>query len=312
MGQHYTWKGMRKTVEAVCKLCDACQRTKPKLRRLGHLPPKVPEEIPWERLCIDLVGPYKIGDPNRKETLAALHCLTMIDPVTGWFEIAEIPAKTADVVINVLEHTWLVRYPRPTEVIMDRGREFMAEVQSALKDEYGVKRKLITTRNPQANAMVERAHQTIHNMIATQQIKTKDDLPDGSWQGILSAVGFAMRATIHTTTRATPMQLVFNRDAINNISFEADWQFIKEHRQRLIRQNNERENAKRTPHTYQIGDRVMIEQYQHRKYGQPRFKGPYEVDTVNDNGTLRLRQQTANGGAVYQTWNIRNLHPYKD
>jgi hypothetical protein len=31
----------------------------------------------------------------------------MIDPVTGWFEIAEIPEKTADEVINVLEMTWL-------------------------------------------------------------------------------------------------------------------------------------------------------------------------------------------------------------
>jgi hypothetical protein len=29
----------------------------------------------------------------------------------------------------------------------------------------------------------------------------------------------------------------------------------------------------------------MIEQYQHRKYGSPRYKGPYAVDTVNDNGT---------------------------
>jgi hypothetical protein len=29
----------------------------------------------------------------------------MIDPVTGWFEIAEIPEKTAGDVINVLEMT---------------------------------------------------------------------------------------------------------------------------------------------------------------------------------------------------------------
>jgi transposase InsO family protein len=311
MSQHYTWKGMRKTIEDVCKRCSTCQLTKPKLRQVGHLPPKEPEEIPWERLCIDLIGPYTIGAKCKSDELT-LHCLTMIDPATGWFEIAEIPAKTADVVMDILERTWLVRYPRPTEIIMDRGREFMAEVQNSLKHDYGIRRKLITTRNPQANAMVERAHQTLHNMLATLNIRGRQDLDSReSWDGILSAVAFAMRATVHTTTRATPMQLVFGRDAIHNIRFQADWQYIKERRRRLILQNNERENARRTPHTYHVGDQVMIEMYQHRKYGQAKYAGPYEIDRVNENGTVRLRQATANGGAVYRTWNIRNIFPYK-
>ena len=310
MGQHFTWKKMRSTVQGVCQRCKACQLNKPKLRKLGHLPPKIPEEIPWERLCIDLVGPYTIGDKKKKNE-ATLHCLTMIDPVTGWFEIKEIPAKSADEVANILEMTWFSRYPWPAEVIMDRGREFRAEVERLLKDDYGIRRKLITTRNPQANSMVERAHQTIHNLIATQGIKSREDLPNGTWDGILSAVGFAMRATIHTTTRATPAQLVFGRDAIHNTRFEANWQYIKERRRHVIQQNNDRENAKRTPHTYKVDDTVMIEQYQHRKYGQPKYKGPYVVDKVNDNGTVRLRHATANGGTVYQTWNARNIHPYK-
>jgi len=269
------------------------------------------EEIPWERVCIDLVGPYTFGSPKKSDE-TTLHCLTMIDPATGWFKIAEIPAKRANVIADIFERTWLVRYPRPTEVIMDRGREFMAEMQRMLRNDYGINRKLITTRNPQANSMVERAHQTVHNLIATQNITSKRDLPKDQWSGILSAVAFAMRATVHSTTRATPMQLVFNRDAIHNVHFEANWQYIKFRRQHVIRQNNERENAHRIPYTYTVGDSVMVEQYQHRKYGQPRFKGPYKVDVVYDNGTLRLRQDTARGGYIYQTWNIRNIHPYKD
>ena len=310
MGQHFTWKGMRNTVTDICGKCQACQLQKPKLKRLGHLPPKLPEEIPWECLCIDLIGPYTIGSKAKSDE-TTLHCLTMIDPVTGWFEIAEIPAKRADEIINVLEQTWFVRYPRPAEVIMDRGREFAAEVRDELQNEFGVIRKLITTRNPQANGMVERAHQTIHNMIAVQNVQRRQDLPGGDWKGILSAVGFAMRATIHTTMRATPMQLVYGRDAIHNVRFEADWQYIKERRQKVILQNNQRENATRIPYTYTIGEQVMIEQHQQRKYGSPRFKGPYTVDRVYDNGTIRVRQDAANGGVVYQTWNIRKIHPYK-
>ena len=159
--------------------------------------------------------------------------------------------------------------------------------------------------------MVERAHQTVHNLIRTNRIQSVDDLTDGKWDGVLSAVGFAMRATVHTTTRATPAQLVFGRDAIHQTRFQADWNFIKARKQRVIKQNNRRENAKRRPHTYSVNDQVLVVQDPQRKHGEPMHKGPYKVTHVYDNGTVRLEQSTPAGGAVYQTWNIRNILPYK-
>jgi transposase InsO family protein len=192
---------------------------------------------------------------------------------------------------------------------MDRGVEFMGEVRKTLEKEYGARLKVITTRNPQANSMVERSHQTIRNMIRSQNIQSKNDLENGDWTGVLNAVRFAMRATLHTTMRATPMQLVYGRDAVHNIRFEADWQYLKARRQQVIKHNNERENSKRTPHTYIVGDNVMVDQPLHRKYGTPKYKGPYTVDSVNDNGTVRLRIPKGIG-AIYETWNIRNIHPY--
>jgi len=308
IGQHFHWKGMRKTVQHICGRCPQCQLAKPKKNKYGLLPEKDAEIIPWECVCIDLIGPYEIGKGKNK---IILHCLTMIDPATGWFEIAEIPSKRADDIANIFEQVWLSRYPWPQQVILDRGREFMAEVKTLLKNEYGVTRKAITTRNPQANAMVERAHQTLHNMIRVQQIKGKDDLPDGSWTGILTAIAFAMRATVHTTTRATPTQLVFNRDAMHNVRFEADWKYIKERKQRLIRQNLKRENKNRIPHTYAVNDQVAVKQDPSRKHGEDRYRGPYRVTHVFPNGTVRLEQSTPSGGVVNQTWNIRNVVPYK-
>ena len=310
IGQHYCWKGMRTTIQQVCKGCVRCAAVKPKLTKYGHLPPKQPETIPWQKLCIDLIGPYTIG---KGKAALTLHCLTMIDPATGWFEIAEVPNKRADYISNILEQAWLTRYPWPQEVILDRGREFMAEVIPMLKRDYGIKRKPITTRNPQANAMVERCHQTLRSMIATKSIKSKADLPkDNPWIGVLTAVGFAMRATVHTTTRATPTQLVFNRDAMHNVRFEADWKYIKERKQKLIVQNNKRENAKRVPYTYNVGDRVLVKEDPSRKYDGDRWSAPQTVLRVNDNGTLLLQKDTPSGGVVEQTWNIRNISPCKD
>ena len=127
---------------------------------------------PWDILYVDLIGLYKIPrkglDKNgKKKKDLVLWCVTMIDPVTGWFKMAEIKTKSADVIANVIELTWLNRYPWPTEVVLDRGREFMAEFSEMIQKDYGLIKKPITTRNPQANGIIERIHQTIGNMIQT-------------------------------------------------------------------------------------------------------------------------------------------------
>ena len=118
---------------------------------------------------------------------------------------------------------------------MDKGKEFAGEVQAALKDQYGIDRKIITTRNPQANGIIERIHQVVGDMIRTRDIKGKQDLDElFGFEGVLAAVRDAVRSTVHTTTLATPTQSVFGRDTFLNVSFEADWQHIKERKQHRI------------------------------------------------------------------------------
>ena len=45
----------------------------------------------------------------------------MIDPVTGWFEITQYDDKRAISITNLVETTWLSRYPRPIEIKYDQG-----------------------------------------------------------------------------------------------------------------------------------------------------------------------------------------------
>ena len=142
---------------------------------------------------------------------------------------------------------------------MDCGREFQAEVSDAIHNEYDIRKKIITTRNPQANSMVERVHQTVHNMIRSLNVRGKKNIdPDFGWPGLLSAICQAVIGTVHTTNRATPTQLVFGRDAILNVNFQADWEYLKLQKLKQIKHNNHRENAKRIPHQYAVGDEVMI------------------------------------------------------
>jgi len=202
-------------VHHVTKACPNCDLWKKNSKKCGLLPPKpTPEIIPWHTLCIDLIGQCDFGVKNEKnpekDTFVQLHCLTMIDPATGFFECCEIMHKHADHIANHPEISWLTQHPWSTEIVMDKGREFALEVADLLKSECGAHRKIVTSRNPQANSMVERCHQTLANMIHTRQIGDKHDFdPEFGWSGMLAACGKAMNSTVHPTSRATLSQLVF-------------------------------------------------------------------------------------------------------
>ena len=54
-----------------------------------------------------------------------LKASTTIDPETGWFEIVRYDEKQSDTISNLVEQTWLCRYPRPTLITYDRVNEFL-------------------------------------------------------------------------------------------------------------------------------------------------------------------------------------------
>ena len=151
---------------------------------------------------------------------------------------------------------------------------------------------------------MERIHQVIGNMIRTFELERNYLDEDDPWKGILSATAFAIRSTLHTTMRKTPGQLVFGRDMILNIQHEANWEYIKQRKQNLIDKNNQRENAIRTHHMYNVGDKVLLHKGTQNKYETP-YAGPYKIIRVNDNGTVQLQVN-----AVSDTYNIRRLTPY--
>ena len=173
-----------------------------------------------------------------------------------------------------------------------------------LIEDYGIKRKTITVRNPQANAMIERIHQVIENIIGMFELQYNYLDQDNPWQRILSATAFAVWSTYHTTLQKSPGQLVFGRDMIFNIQHTANWDYIQQRKQQIIQKNNKNENAKRIPHEYKKGDKVLLTIGTSFKYERP-YNGPFEIKHVFTNGTVCLQM-----GAVTDTVNIRRIHPF--
>ena len=92
---------------------------------------------------------------------------------------------------------------------MDRGNEFLAEFRNMITDDYGIRVKSITSRNPQANSILERVHQTIGNILRTFKIQDMVLDDNNPWDGILASSIFALRATVHITTQYTPANMAF-------------------------------------------------------------------------------------------------------
>ena len=117
---------------------------------------------------------------------------------------------------------------------------------------------------------------------------------------------FVLRATIHTTTQVTPMQLVFGRDALLNTRFIADWTYLKLNKENLIWLNNEKENKTHLAHTYKVGNKGLFKNKIVWKFGQSPYDRPHIIHEVWINGTVVIKRNL-----IIEPVNIRNIKPYR-
>ena len=89
-------------------------------------------------------------------------------------------------------------------------------------------------------------------MLRTKNLQQYDFDALDPWSDILASVAWAICSTHHSTLKASPAQLVFNRDMLLNIKFIADWETIRLRKQKDVDRNNERENSLRVDHDYHI------------------------------------------------------------
>ena len=328
------WKGMRPTIRSYVKKCKTCQINKRRQRKYGKLPAKLAITTPWEALCVDLIGPYTLKGKDKSQI--DFMCLTMIDPATGWFEIVELPVlepvssdapdtkkgrkrkrghddkpkeayfdKSSAMISSLVNKTWFCRYPRCQHIIYDNGSEFKLHFR-ALCDTFGIKRKPTSVKNPQANAILERVHQTIMGMVRTAEIDMADTVAPRDIEDFLSSASWAIRSTYHTVLKASPGAAIFGRDMMFDIPFLADWKHIGDFRQRQTDRNTARENKSRVDWDYKVGDEILLRKDGIlRKSESPFEKEPWTITQVHTNGTVRAQRGTSS-----ERFNIRRITPY--
>jgi hypothetical protein len=93
------WKRLTYQAGQAARKCPICQKCKVRNHCYGHLPPKEINVLtPWDSsVHINLKGPYHITALQNKHGLKiesmdfCLLLMTMVDPATRWFEVAQVP-----------------------------------------------------------------------------------------------------------------------------------------------------------------------------------------------------------------------------
>ena len=203
-----------------------CHRWKHTGQGYGHLPPRIANTVPWDEVAVDLVGPWTIeaGDCEY-----AFNALTCIGPVTNLVELIRVDCKTAKHVGQQFENAWLSRYPFPNRCIHDNGGEFIGQCFKAICIKHSIDFVPTTVKNPQSNAICERMHKTILDILRiimrTTTISNYDDAKQ-VMDNALATMMHATRCAVNHTMQNSPEEMVFRRDMFIDVQVIADLEAI--------------------------------------------------------------------------------------
>jgi hypothetical protein len=163
-------------------------------------------------------------------------------------------------------------------------------------------------KNPQANAILERLHRVLAQMLHTAELDMAETVTPDDAHVFLDKAAWAIRSTYHTVLKASLGMAIFGPDMLVDIPFIADWKKIGDYRQRQTDLNTARENSKRANYDYKVGDKVLLtEEGILHKAESPYSKKPWTITTIQTNGTIRIQY-----GTTSERLNIRRVTPFTE
>ena len=75
---------------------------------------------------------------------------------------------------------------------------------------------------------------------------------------MLQSAAWSMHTTVCTITNISLGMAIFGRDMIFNFKLRVNWDQVAKKRNHLAIKDNARENSKRLPYKYTVGEKVLI------------------------------------------------------
>lgn len=118
--KYYYWPGLDNDVKNYVKRCDKCQRQKHSLPIKEPMTITTTANTAFEKVYLDLVGPFEV-DNNNYSYILTLQC-----ELTKYVEAYPLISKKTEEVAKSFVNNFILRYGVPREVVTDRGKEFIA------------------------------------------------------------------------------------------------------------------------------------------------------------------------------------------
>ena len=209
LGEHKTWKafnrkyvtpqGKQKCREIV-RTCPECQMGKDYKQRhepKGH----IESSGPWEVVSIDIVGPFPFDNQSQR------FIVTMMDVYSRYLIAIPVRNHTAQTVSRCLYEHVVAYFGTPRSILSDRGTEFTSLVWDSLTQILGTRIKLASPYYPQGNAVIERSHRTVNNMLRTMLLERKRR----DWSTLLPSIMLYMNSMIQEQTGVSTCEILFGR-----------------------------------------------------------------------------------------------------
>ncbi|KAL2098371.1 hypothetical protein ACEWY4_007578 [Coilia grayii] len=146
----YWWPGMDTDVQAAIKSCVTCaQHDKTAVVKAAPLTPVSLPDGAWEKLAIDIVGPYLHAPPDCR------YAITLVDYYSKWPEVAFTSDVTCSSVIKFLS-TVFGREGNPLELVTDNGSLFISSELESFLASRDIKHLRSSVYYLQCNGEVER------------------------------------------------------------------------------------------------------------------------------------------------------------
>ena len=201
--KRYYWPKMQKDIIRYVKTCVDCQTKKRPLERPAGLMTPITSQKPFERIGLDLIGPFPLSKSRNRYVIIA------VDYFTKWVIAKAIPNSTTKEVVDFFVKRVVLQHGAPSFLISDRGKSLKSNFAEELFRAMQTNHLVTTAYHPQCNGLVERFNHTFAMMLSMYVNAKHDD-----WDESIDYVIFGYNTSRHESTGESPFYLLYGREAV--------------------------------------------------------------------------------------------------
>ena len=271
--------------------CDICSKMKKNSPKGGQLAPRNIPNIPWLEAHIDLIGPWELKSQN---DAAKFWAMIIADPVTDLVEMARVTSTKSAKNARTFKNAWSSWCPKPDKVVTDNGLEINGNKWEFMLMDWGIRKGMISSHTPTADAFVESSHHIIGQILRTMShgaaVRTKVEL-EAALDNACAIATRVMHCVSDISSQGNaPGAVVFGRDMNVNVPILMDIVAISADQQLQTDTKLMHENQCCVLHECAVGQQVCVNNHfssvDELKHV---WVGPFPILRVHVNGTFTIQ-----------------------